>query len=62
MLIERTAQLCRKVMRRGGAFFADTGKREVSNVKRDINSTVSLDKYTRMWLLCTSVCAPELAR
>lgn len=60
MLIERTAQLCRKVMRRGG-FFADTGEREVSNVKRSINSTVSLDKYTRMWLLCISVCVPKLA-
>lgn len=30
-------------MRRG--LSADTGKREVSNVKRHINSTVSLDKY-----------------
>lgn len=35
-----------------GFFFADAEEKEVSNVKRDINSTVSLDKYTRLWPLC----------
>lgn len=37
---------------KGLFFFADAEEEEdVSNAKRDINSTVSLDKYTRLWPL-----------
>lgn len=42
-------------MRRG--LSADTGKREVSNVKRHINSTVSLNKYAvRCFFLLQCLC------
>lgn len=54
---QRTAKLCRKVMRRG--LSADTGKREVSNVKRPINSTVRLNKYAGKGFVCVSVAAPQ---
>lgn len=32
---------------------ADTGKRELSNVKMHINSTVTLDEYARRWFVNT---------